>query len=148
MLYSPESHESLESRPWDPDVALGAIREIAADCEASFESLHWPVHLRDDEGDGPFTTVYLGSAGVIYALDLLARRGFRAGTRDYVAVLEQAVEVYRTNPEFEEWAHPPSMWMGETGILLALQRLAPSAEIVDRIAVLVAANAADTHREY
>ena len=35
MLYTPESHEPIESRPWDPDVALTTIREIAADCEAS-----------------------------------------------------------------------------------------------------------------
>jgi len=148
MLYSPESHEPLESRPWDPDVALTAIREIAADCEASFESLHWPVHPRDDEGDGPFTTVYEGSAGVIYALDLLVRRGLINATRDYVPVLEQALEAYRAKPEFEEWAHPPSMWMGETGILLTLHRLAPSAEIAGRLAELVATNADDPHREF
>jgi len=148
MLYSPESHEPLESRPWDPDVALTAIREIAADCEASFESLHWPVHPRDDEGDGPFTTVYEGSAGVIYALDLLVRRGLINATRDYVPVLEQALEAYRAKPEFEEWAHPPSMWMGETGILLTLHRLAPSAEIAGRLAELVATNADDSHREF
>lgn len=148
MLYSPESHEPLESRPWDPDVALTAIREIAADCEASFESLHWPVHPRDDEGDGPFTTVYEGSAGVIYALDLLVRRGLTNATRDYVPVLKLALEAYRAKPEFEEWAHPPSIWMGETGILLTLHRLAPSAEIAGRLAELVATNADDPHREF
>jgi Lanthionine synthetase C-like protein len=149
MLYSPESHERLESRPWDSDAALTAIREIAADCEASFDSPHWPMHPRDDEGEGPFTTVYLGSAGVIYALDLLARRGLiAAGTRDYVPALEQAVEIYRAKPEFEQWAHPPSMWMGETGVLLTLYRLAPSAEIARRIAELVAANVGDRHREF
>jgi hypothetical protein len=88
------------------------------------------MHPRDDEGEGPFTTVYLGSAGVIYALDLLARRGLIAArTRDYVPALEQAVEIYHAKPEFEQWAHPPSMWIGETGILLTLYRLAPSAEI-------------------
>jgi Lanthionine synthetase C-like protein len=148
MLYSPESHEPLDVRPWDRDVALTAIREIAADCEASFDSLHWPMHPRDDAGDGPFTTVYLGSAGVIYALDLLARRGLVDSTRDHVPALERAVEVYRAKPEFEEWAHPPSMWMGETGILLTLHRLVPSAEIADRMAELVAANVHDPHREF
>ncbi|MGH3003289.1 MAG: lanthionine synthetase C family protein, partial [Gaiellaceae bacterium] len=58
------------------------------------------------------------------------------------------IEAYRAAPEFEEWAHPPSLWMGETGILLTLHRLAPSSGIADRIAELVAANADDPHREF
>lgn len=148
MLYTPHSHEPLESRPWDPDVALTTIREIAADCETSFDSPYWPVHPRDDDGTGPYTTLYEGPSGVIYALDLLARRGLVDTTRDYVPVLEQLVEVYRAKPEFEEWNHPPSLLGGETGILLALYRLAPSPQIADRIAELVAANVADPHHEF
>ena len=148
MLYTPESHEPIESRPWDPDVALTAIREIAADCEASFDSPYWPVHPRDDDGTGPYTTLYEGPSGVIYALDLLAGRGLVDATRDYVPVLEQLVEVYRAKPDFEEWNHPPSLLSGETGILLALYRLAPSPQIADRIAELVAANVADSHLEF
>ena len=110
----------------------------------------WPAHPRDaeDDDEGPWTTVYLGSAGVVYALDLLARRGLVDSIRDYVPVLEHAVARYRANPEFGEWAHPASMWCGETGILLTLQRLAPSTEVAGRIAELVAANADDAHREF
>ncbi len=148
MLYSPEAHEPLESGPWDPEVALTAIREIAADCDASLESLYWPVHPRDDDATGPYTTLYEGSAGVIYALDLLARRGFIEAARDNVPVLEQALEVYRADPKLEVWAHVPSIWVGETGILLTLHRLAPSREVGDRIAELVAANVDDPHREF
>jgi lantibiotic modifying enzyme len=148
MLYTPHSHEPIESRPWDPDVALAAIREITADCEASFDSPYWPVHPRDDDGTGPYTTLYEGPSGVIYALDLLAGRGLVDTTRDYVPVLEQLVEVYRSRPDFEEWNHPPSLLSGETGILLALYRLAPSPQIAERIAELVAANVADPHLEF
>ena len=150
MLYSPELHEPLEPRAWNSDEALAAIREIASDCEASFTAPYWPVHPRDDDDDddGPFTTVYLGSAGVIYALELLARRGLVDRSRDWAPALEQALELYRAKPEFEEWAHPPSMWMGETGILLALQQLARSAETAGKIAELVEANADDRHREF
>lgn len=150
MLFSPQAHEPLEARPWKRDAVIAAVREIAADCEASFDSPHWPVHPRDvEEGDpGPWTTLYLGSAGVVYALDLLARRGLVDGVRDFAPALEQAVEAYRANPELGEWAHPPSYWTGETGILLVLQRLAPSEEIAARIAELVAANVDDAHREF
>jgi hypothetical protein len=150
MLFSPEAHEPLEPRSWNRDVAIAAIRSIAADCEASFDSPTWPPHPRDVEDDdaGPWTTLYLGSAGVVYALDLLARRGLVDGIRDYVPALEQAVEAYGANPEGGKWAHPPSLWCGETGILLTLQRLAPSEEVSSRIAELVAANADDGHREF
>ena len=148
MLYTPQSHEPIESRAWDPDVALTTIREIAADCEASFDSPYWPVHPRDDDGTGPYTTLYEGPSGVIYALDLLAGRGLVDTIRDYVPVLEQLVELYRSRPEFGEWNHPPSLLSGETGILLALYRLAPSPQIAERIAELVAANVADPHLEF
>jgi len=151
MLFSPEVHEPLERRRWKRDVALAAVRDIAADCEAAFKiPPHWPTHPRDveDDDDEPFTTLYLGSAGVVYALDLLARRDLIDGIRDYVPVLEQAVEAYRAKPEFGQWAHPPSLWMGETGIQLTLHRLAPSPEIAGRIAELVAVNADDSHREF
>ncbi|MGH3002625.1 MAG: lanthionine synthetase LanC family protein, partial [Gaiellaceae bacterium] len=151
MLYSPKSHEPLVARVWNRDAALAAIREIAADCATAFDavSLRWPMHPRDvEDGDGPYATVYLGSAGVVYALDLLAQRGLVGGVRDYVPALEQAIEAYRAAPEFEEWAHPPSLWMGETGILLTLHRLAPSSAVADRIAELVAANADGPHREF
>jgi Lanthionine synthetase C-like protein len=148
MLYTPQSHEQIEPRPWDPDVALTTIREIAADCEASFESPYWPVHPRDDDGTGPYTTLYEGPSGVIYALELLAGRGLVDTTRDYVPVLEQLVEVYRAKPDSEQWSHPPSLLSGQTGILLALYRMAPSPQIAERIAELVAANVADTHFEF
>lgn len=151
-LYSPEAHEPLGQRRWNRDAALAAVRAIAADCKAAFgakPSPYWPLHPRDDDLEaGRFATVYLGSAGVVYALDLLARRGLVDSVRDYVPPLEQALEAYRAEPEFEEWAHPPSLWMGETGILLTLERLAPSAEVANRIAGLVAANADDPHREF
>jgi len=152
MLHTPQAHEPLVERAWDRDVALAAIRDIAAGCEAAFGAespLHWPLHPRDDDGDGErFATVYLGTAGVVYALDLLARRGLVDPIRDYVPVLEQAVEAYRAEPEFGEWAHRPSLWMGETGILTTLHRLAPSPDVASRIAELVAANAGDARREF
>jgi hypothetical protein len=152
MLYTPHTHEPLVERRWDRDAALAAIREIAADCEAAFGAespVHWPLHPLDDEGDEErFAGVYLGTAGVVYALDLLARRGLVDPTRDFVPVLEQAVEAYRARPELGDWAHPPSLWMGETGILVTLNRLAPSPGVASRIAELVAANAGDAHREF
>jgi hypothetical protein len=150
MLHSPEAHEALHGEEWDADVARAAIREIAADCESAIDaSGTWPFHPRDGVDEGPYTTVYIGAAGVIFALSVLERRGLIDVRRDYAPILERHVETYRAAPEFDEsGAHPPSFWMGETGILATLQLLRPTPEGAVRIGELVAANVHDTHREF
>ena len=50
-------------------------------------------------------------------------------------------------PDFPDFDHERSLWMGETGIRLVLQRLSPSTENADRLAELIAANAEDERRE-
>ncbi len=151
MLHWPEAHEQLVDAPWDQDAVRTAIREIGADCDRAFGGgPAWPAHERDSDEDdaGPWATVYLGASGVVYALDLLQERGLIDPVRDYLPALDRLLEGYRAEPEFGRWAHAPSFWMGETGILLVRRRLRPSPDVEQRIAELVAANAGDTHREF
>ena len=151
MLHWPQAHEQLVDAPWDPAAVRTAIREIAADCERAFGGgPAWPAHDRDSDEDdtGPWATMYLGASGVVYALDLLQERGLIDPVRDYLPALDRLLEGYRVEPEFGQWAHAPSFWMGETGILLVRRRLRPSPDVEQRIAQLVAANASDTHREF
>jgi len=151
MLHWPPAHEQLVETPWDPEAARTAIGEIAADCEAAFgEGPIWGAHERDAEEDdrGPWSTMYFGACGVVYALDLLRERGLVDPVRDYVPALDALLERYRDEPEFGRWAHAPSYWMGETGLLLVRRRLNPSVETDDRVAELIAANAHDAHREF
>jgi hypothetical protein len=100
-----------------------AISAIVDDAEAAFDD-GWPTHPVDSESPEDdarrFRTVYLGGAGVVQALDALQRRGLAELRRDYVRYLEQPYV-----PEFPQYDHERSLWMGETGILLVLQRLAP-----------------------
>jgi len=136
MLFDPAVHERLIEDSWDP---------IAADAEGSFDD-GWPTHPLDiEEGDDPerrFRTVYLGGAGVVQALDSLRSRGLVEPGRDYVSYLERRYE-----PDWPEYDHERSLWMGETGIRLALHRLSPSKENADRLAELIAGNAEDERRE-
>jgi lantibiotic modifying enzyme len=145
MLFEPDAHEPLVDEIWEPERVRGAIREIVGDTEEAFDD-GWPTHPRDadnkDEERRRFRTVYLGGAGVVQALHLLQRRGLVALRRDYVPYLEQAYE-----PDWPEFDHERSLWGGETGIRLVLQRLAPSEENAGRLAELVAANARDERRE-
>jgi hypothetical protein len=145
MLFDPHAHERLIEDGWDPDRVRAAIREIADDAESSFED-GWRTHPQDiDEGDDEerrFRTVYLGGAGVIQALASLRQRDLADLRRDYVPYLERSYD-----PDFPDFDHERSLWMGETGIRLALQRLSPSKENADRLAELIAGNAEDERRE-
>jgi hypothetical protein len=141
MLFEPESHEQLTDDRWDPDRVGAAIREIVEDAEGAFDD-GWPNHPQDDDGDRRFRTVYLGAAGVIQALDELQRRGLCELRGEYVPHLERPHD-----PDFPDDDEQRSLWMGETGIRLVLQRLSPSQENADRIYELVAANTQDERRE-
>ncbi|MDX6657009.1 MAG: hypothetical protein QOH62_1802 [Solirubrobacteraceae bacterium] len=141
MLFGPDAHERLTEDRWDPGRVRAAINEIVADAEGAFDE-GWPNHPQDDDRERPFRTVYLGGAGVVQALDSLQRSGLTELRRDYVPYLERPYE-----PDFPEEDHERSLWMGETGIRLTLQRLSPSHENADRLYELIGANTRDERRE-
>jgi hypothetical protein len=86
----------------------------------------------------------MGGAGVVDALHRLAQRGFVELRRDYVPYLERSLQA---QPDFPEEDPERSLWGGETGIRLVLQRLAPSQANLERLAELIAANERDERRE-
>lgn len=143
MLYSPEAHEPLVDEPWDNAKVRLAIRAIVADAENAYDD-GWPIHpLDEDEENGAgsrLRTLYLGGAGIVAALDRLAQRGFVEVRHDYVPYLERSLEA---PPDFPSEEPERSLWMGETGIRVVLQRLAPSQGNLGRLAELIAANEAD-----
>jgi hypothetical protein len=79
---------------------------------------------------------------VIRALDELHRRGLVVLRRDYVSYLDREYM-----PDFPEYDHERSLLMGETGIRLVRQRLAPSPANGGRLAELIGGNARDERRE-
>src|SRR5712691_8968585 len=147
MLFSPEAHEALADEPWSAERVRTAIASIVADAESAFDD-GWPLHPQDDEDDdasvAQLRTVYLGGAGVVDALHRLARRSFVELRRDYVPYLERSLEV---QPDFPDQDAERSLWMGETGIRLVLQRLAPSQANLYRLSDLIAANERDERCE-
>lgn len=146
MLYSPEAHEPPADEPWNAERARAAIAAIVADAEEAFDD-GWPLHPldagADDDPGARLRTVYVGGAGVVDGLRRLARRGF-AVRRDYVPYLERSLEA---EPDFPAEDGARSLWMGETGIRLVLQRLAPSQANLERLSELIAANARDERCE-
>jgi hypothetical protein len=143
VLFQPEAHESLIGEEWSAELARTAIDAIVADVEAAFDD-GWPAHVQDSDGGARLRTVYLGGAGVVEALRRLAGRGFGEWKPGYVSYLERSLEAA---PDFPDYDAERSLWMGETGIRLVLQRVAPSPENLARLTQLITANERDERRE-
>jgi len=143
MLFEPEAHEVLTDETWSAETVRTAIASIVADAESAFDD-GWPTHPQDivvdDDASTRFRTVYLGGAGVVDALRRLARRGFVELGRDYVPYLERSLD---GPPDFPDEDAERSLWNGETGIRLVLQRLAPTQANLERLSELIAANEQD-----
>src|SRR6266568_426789 len=146
MLFTPEAHEALAGEPWSAERARTAVASIAAGAESAFDD-GWATHPVDDGDDlspGRLRAVYDGGAGVVDALYRLARRGFVELRRDYVPYLERSLEA---QSDFPDQDAERSLWMGDTGIRLVLQRLAPSQANLERLSELIAANERDERCE-
>src|SRR4051812_8790400 len=140
MLFDPCAHEPLVETPWDPNRAEDEIRAIARDADDALRSDNgwWPVHPSDAEPDDPdtFHGIYLGAAGILWALHHLERAGLHGEpSHDYPRLAGQALDSHRAHPERDGPAH--SLWMGEAGIALVAWLLAPSAQIESRLAEVV-----------
>ena len=100
MLYEPAQFEPLTDEPWDPAHIEEAIATIVADADAAFDSdALWPAH----EWDGwqtslPLKNLYVGAAGVIWALDALRRRGHAETSLDLADAALRTLELERGEP--------------------------------------------------
>jgi hypothetical protein len=127
QLFFSERHEPLAACAWDEAAARAWIARYAEGAQSAFSREHlWPTHPRDagdDIADAPCPMLYFGAAGVIWALDHLAREGAIAPTADFaptVAGLEA-----RNTALVEPWGHGvDGLLMGRAGILLLQYRLA------------------------
>jgi hypothetical protein len=115
ILYRPDEHEPLASDPWDEARVREAIAGVVAAAERALppDGL-WPAHPHDLEGDeeGPFTVIYLGAAGVAWALGQLG------SAIDTDAVAERAHAAYVERADSGK--RVPGGPFGEGGILRVL----------------------------
>jgi hypothetical protein len=114
------------------------------DAQRSFSRTHlWTRHPRDvgrGEAREPLTMIYDGAAGVIWALDELARKGAAERSIDFLPLFDELA--VRNLAQIEPRGHGvESLLMGRSGILLLRYRLAPDRETSDAIAASIAANA-------
>jgi Lanthionine synthetase C-like protein len=149
MLYRADAFEPLTDEPWEEARIDGAVKELAADAEQAFDPVRlWPA--ADDDRDGtrlPLTSIYLGAAGVIWALGRLSRRGHLEVGLDLAAAARSTLDAWRREPDLVS-GDPSSLpstadaglFLGETGLLLVAWQLAPSRELADGLHERVLAN--------
>jgi hypothetical protein len=142
-LYDPTRHEPLASAEWSERRVRDAIAAICHDAESAFHARRlWPVHPEDNEpgdpADGIFRGLYLGAAGMVHALDRLARAGFYEPSLDFAAIAGGLYEAALASPDDKDAG--ASLMLGSSGILLVAHRLAPSAATADALAKMIAAS--------
>ena len=152
MLYDPAGFEPLTGEPWDEARVRDGIAAIVADADAAFDpDALWPAHEWDGwQAPQPMKNLYVGAAGVVFALDDLRRRGFAETTLDLPAVALRALELWRAEPDYMQGEVVPEpgeggLLTGEVGILLVACRLGHRLEddLRDRIRANLANEAED-----
>ena len=89
--------------------------------------------------------LYVGTAGVLWALDRLRRHGYTETKLDLASLAQRNVELFRERPDYMKGMKLPALrdsalLTGETGVLLVAWRLSPSPELADEILKLVRTN--------
>jgi lanthionine synthetase-like protein len=148
MLYKPDAFEPLTRKSWNAGRAADAIRAIVADADTAWRGpkLFWKADQWDGwQNTSPLKNLYVGTAGVLWALDELRRRGHAESQLDLADLAVRNVEVFRARPDIAKWARLPGppesgFVLGESGILLVAYRLAPSKALADALYERVRAN--------
>lgn len=144
MLYEIERHEPLQELPWSEPRARDAIERITAAALRTFVSDgSWPVHpLDSDDASARFLGLYLGAAGVMWALTHLRALDHERGAAsfpDFRAVLPGMLETNRAL--ISGYAEgPASLLIGDAGILLVDWQATRSAQSAAELARVIARN--------
>ena len=96
-MFDPERHAAVSATPWDPGQVRAAIQAIVADAEASFDPIrYWPAHPLDDGAPDGTTGLYIGAAGVIWAMEFLKREGAARHGIDFAPILPKLLQANRS----------------------------------------------------
>lgn len=141
-LFEPDRHEPLSETPWDEVRVRDAIERIVAATEAAFDAADlWPTHSLDAEHRelSRVCNVYYGAAGVLIALNALARRGVVRLRRDWAGAARELPAVYAGTAAGGGKGHPGFL-LGESGVLYAAFSLAPDRGLLDRLFAAIERN--------
>jgi Lanthionine synthetase C-like protein len=155
VLYDLANHEQLADEAWPANRVRDRIAEIVADADRAFDPERlWPAAEWDAwQASPPLKDLYVGASGVIWALDVLRRRGLAEPDVDLPAAALRTVELVRELPDYAQWEDLPSapasaLLAGESGPLLVAWRLAPSPVLADDLFARVRENVGNEAVEF
>ena len=152
VLHEPSAHEALHDVPWDEGRVRAVVREVVAGMERMWDPTDlWPLHPldvegKDDDWAGVTHGIYLGAAGMLWALERLTQADAAETSIDLAAAAARLHEGYlqRCHAPDEPM---PSLWVGEAGVLLVAELLAPDPARRDRLLDVVRGNARNETRD-
>jgi hypothetical protein len=154
VLYRREAFEPLTAETWDEARARDGIRDIVEDTETALRgrTLLWRADDWDRwQGTSPMKNLYVGVAGVLWALDTLRRHGHAETRLDLADLALRNLELFRERPDFMKIKLPEpresSLLCGETGILLVAWRIAPDRSLAADLLRHIRANVANEAEE-
>ncbi|MBV8186449.1 MAG: LanC-like protein [Alphaproteobacteria bacterium] len=142
-------HVPLSRIDWSESEVAAAIEDIVADALAHFDAQRfWPAHPLDENLRDGHTGLYMGATGVMWGIDYLRSVGASRMRFDLRPVLPRLMQANRAElPNYGNYAAHGSLLFGDLGTALLAMRLAPSAEIADRVHARANANTALPVRE-
>ena len=134
-------HVPLHETAWNAAEASSAIDEIAADAIDRFDpERFWPAHPQDDNVADGNTSLYIGAAGVVWALDYLARIGATKARFDFRPVLPRLLAATRDQFANFNYGSHGSLHFGDMGAALVAMRLDPAPAHADLVYLRAEAN--------
>jgi hypothetical protein len=128
-------HVPLRGKPWDDRAAARAIDEIISDALDEFGGdQFWPAHPLDEGKKDGHSSIYVGAAGVIWALEYLRRVGATKAHFDFRPYLPRLL--IRTQEEmatYEDYANNGSLLFGDMGTALLIMRLQPTSTLAELV---------------
>jgi hypothetical protein len=121
MLHIADRHEALRGEAWSERAARAAIQRIADAAGAAFDpQALWPVHPGDhsaEAGTLPMASLYMGAAGVIWALQRLQHDGMAEIDIDFDPTIAGLMHHSRRFNEAAGFEHASYIY-GNAGVLL------------------------------
>ena len=149
-LYKPEAFEPLTDTPWNEARVADAIQRIVDAAESAFdEKALWPAGEWESwHMPLPLKSLYVGAAGVVWALHALRNRGRADGRLDLANAIARIHGAWQSEPDLMRDIELPTtaeaaLLTGETGILMTAWLIDPTAERADRLHERVRENAAN-----
>src|SRR3982750_3133228 len=141
MLYEPTRHEALSPASWDATVARNAIERIVARSVQQYSPRSlWPSHpLDSSDPTSVFHSIYMGAAGVMWAVDHLARIGLANNVPHFSPIFDK---IFAANHDEAKNARSGTdgLLIADSGVLLLGARLYGPEHMARRLSGAIDAN--------